>query len=256
MASFEEDVGQWTSEYYWKGVSLKWWGGGKGIFSTSAELGEMHQPEYGLRCISVLPSFRRAFSSLFASALSFCSHFCLVSNLKIYTISNMQERILKTCWKMISFVSVRNCWLQVSETQLKCEKKESDVSAQHNWEGQFRINWLRQLVLSGLCFSVFLGCFPVCGRRDNSPYAYQLHKARVESKQHFCMDQVEMSWEEFPLAELWAKIHPSLCGWGISLCGWGIRSAWWAKQGHMAFLVWGWGEMESALPKPWGGDSL
>lgn len=144
---------------------------------------------------------------------------------------------------MISLVSLRNCWLQVSETQLKCEKKQSDVSAQHSWQGQFRINWLRQLVLSGLCFSAFLGCFPGRGRRDSSPHAYQLHKASTESRQCFCVDQVEMSWEEFPLAQLWAKIHPSLHSWGI-------RSICWTMLGHMAFPVWGWGEMESALLKP------
>lgn len=58
------------------------------------------------------------FSSLFASVLSFCIHFGLVSNLKIYSISKMKERIFKTCWKITSFM----CWLHVSETRPKREK--------------------------------------------------------------------------------------------------------------------------------------
>lgn len=136
--------------------------------------------------------------------------------------------------------SVRN------PTQKTVRKNKVNLSVQHNREGQFRINWLRESWCYQFSLSLrSLDAFLHVAGEIVTPQAYQLHNTRAESKRCFGW----IKWEEFWLAQLWTWNHPSLSGWGV-------RSVWLARLGHMAFPVWDWGEVESALPKPLGRSSV
>lgn len=116
-------------------------------------------------------------------------------------------------------------------------KSKVNLSAQYNWEGQSELtdsgsySAIRTVSLLSLDAS-----FHRAGEIV-APQAYKFHnartRARARTRQCFCMVQVEMSWEEFWLVQLWPWGHLWINLWlGTRECFIG------QPRSHGLFLLW------------------